>query len=212
MTPPGLRFGLSTHVFHGDRLTHRHFERARAHGFDLVEVFATRTHFDYHSARASIEMRRWLDDLGMSAWSVHAPICEGFTAGVWGRAYSNAAADGGARSEAVKRASLTIVEPVTSGDWTSGVRVYVDADQDASNGYSASSDTLIRQFSNLRNLTISSAPARLAFDGRGRNVSLAGTAAARVPVSSTIPLCIAPSRRDVQVNQAGYVSKSDASC
>lgn len=117
-----------------------------------------------------------------------------------------------ARSEAVKRASLTIVEPVTSGDWTSGVRVYVDADQDASNGYSASSDTLIRQFSNLRNLTISSAPARLAFDGRGRNVSLAGTAAARVPVSSTIPLCIAPSRRDVQVNQAGYVSKSDASC
>lgn len=113
--PPGLRFGLSTHVFHGDRLTHRHFERARAHGFDLVEVFATRTHFDYHDARASSEMRRWLDDLGMSAWSVHAPICEGFTDGVWGRAYSNAAADGGARSEAVNETRRAIDAARTLG-------------------------------------------------------------------------------------------------
>jgi sugar phosphate isomerase/epimerase len=102
MTPPrGMRFGLSTHVFHGDRLAPRHFEQARAHDFDLVEVFATRTHFDYHDGRAAAEIRRWLDDLGMAAWSVHAPICEGFTAGVWGRAYSNAATDGATRSEAV---------------------------------------------------------------------------------------------------------------
>ncbi len=31
-------------------------------------------------------MRGWLDELRLRAWSVHAPICEGFRDGVWGRA------------------------------------------------------------------------------------------------------------------------------
>ena len=43
-----MRFGLSTHLFHGERLSRQHFEAMRASGFDLVEVFATRTHIDYH--------------------------------------------------------------------------------------------------------------------------------------------------------------------
>ena len=42
MTPP-LPFGISTHLYHGERLVRRHFERIAAHGFDLVEIFATRT-------------------------------------------------------------------------------------------------------------------------------------------------------------------------
>lgn len=118
-----------------------------------------------------------------------------------------------ARSEAVKRSTLTVVEPVSGDDWTSGIRVYVDADLDPTNSYVASADTLIRQFANFRNLTAGGTqPARLAFDSRGQNVVLAATAAARLPAASTVALCIAPSRRDIQVNRAGYVSYANASC
>lgn len=96
-----MRFGLSTHLFHGDRLERRHLETIKESGFDLIEVFATRTHFDYHDAGRITEVRAWLEDLGMSAWSVHAPICDGFTNGVWGRAYSNASSNGSLRDEAI---------------------------------------------------------------------------------------------------------------
>ena len=77
----GMRFGLSTHLFHGERLSRQHFEAMRANGFDLVEVFATRTHIDYHDTRHVDQVRGWLDDLGLTANSVHGPICESFTHG-----------------------------------------------------------------------------------------------------------------------------------
>ena len=103
------RFGLSTHVFHGERLTAEHFERIATHGFPLVEVFATRSHFDYHASQAVAEVRRWIETCGLAPWSVHAPICESFVGGVWGRAYSNATPDAAARAEAINetRAAIT---------------------------------------------------------------------------------------------------------
>lgn len=100
MTTP-LQFGISTHLFHGDRLERGHLELVSAHGFRMVEVFATHTHVDYRSPVAVGTVRGWLDDLGMSAWSVHAPICDGFRGGVWGRAYSNASTDARMRDEAI---------------------------------------------------------------------------------------------------------------
>src|SRR5262245_50906809 len=106
MTP--LEFGISTHLFHGERLTRRHFERIRAHGFNLVEIFATQTHFNYHDDGAVAELRRWLEDLGLSAWSLHAPICDGFIGGVWGRAYSNATTRTADRAEAVSETTRSI--------------------------------------------------------------------------------------------------------
>jgi sugar phosphate isomerase/epimerase len=101
MTTNPSRFGLSTHVFHGERLTERHLARMASLGFSLLEVFATRSHFDYHDPRAVAELRRWIDACGLTAWSVHAPICESFVGGVWGRAYSNATSDAAGRKEAV---------------------------------------------------------------------------------------------------------------
>jgi sugar phosphate isomerase/epimerase len=101
MTTTLSRFGLSTHLFHGERLTERHVARMASHGFQLVEVFATRSHFDYHDPRAVAEVRRWIEACGLSAWTVHAPICESFAGGVWGRAYSNATIDAAGRKEAV---------------------------------------------------------------------------------------------------------------
>src|SRR6188768_1384801 len=103
-----MRFGVSTHLVHPDRLTRAHFEAIAAHGFDLVEIFATRTHFDYHDPATVSELRRWLDALHLEAGSLHAPICDGFAHGAWGRAYSNASPDAGQRMEAVHEAEVAI--------------------------------------------------------------------------------------------------------
>jgi sugar phosphate isomerase/epimerase len=96
-----MRFGLSTHLFHGERLTRAHLERVAASGFDLIEVFATRTHFDYHDPRRVDELAGWVADLGLEIGSIHAPICDSFVGGVWGRAYSNASPNAADRNGAI---------------------------------------------------------------------------------------------------------------
>ena len=45
-----MRFGISTHLYHDQRLSRDHLAQIAAHGFEAVEVFATRSHFDYHDA------------------------------------------------------------------------------------------------------------------------------------------------------------------
>jgi sugar phosphate isomerase/epimerase len=96
-----MDFGLSTHLFHGERLSRGHIETIAAQGFGSVEVFATRTHFDYHDRRRIDELGTWLADAGLRAGSMHAPICAGFTGGEWGRPFSNAAGDAARRREAI---------------------------------------------------------------------------------------------------------------
>jgi len=108
MAVDSMRFGLSTHLVHGERLERRHLERIAARRFELIEIFATRTHFDYHDLRHAAAVRRWMDDLRLTAWSMHAPICDGFTGGVWGRAYSNAASDSSRRQQAVTETQQSI--------------------------------------------------------------------------------------------------------
>jgi sugar phosphate isomerase/epimerase len=96
-----MPFGLSTHLFHNVALERAHFERFLAHGFDRVEIFATRTHFDYGDAKRVSEVRGWIDSLKVDAWSMHAPITTGFVNGAWGRAYSTASPDASVREEAI---------------------------------------------------------------------------------------------------------------
>jgi sugar phosphate isomerase/epimerase len=96
-----MQFGLSTHIFHGERLTRDHLRMIADHGFGAVELFATRTHFDYTDAGHVDAVRSWLDELGLSASSLHAPICASFIGGQWGRAFSNAATDPARREEAL---------------------------------------------------------------------------------------------------------------
>jgi sugar phosphate isomerase/epimerase len=102
------RFGISTHLFHGERLARAHLEAIAAHDFQVVEIFATRTHVDYHDPRATADIGTWLADLGLSAASMHAPICDGFTGGVWGRAYSNASPHAATRAEAIAETMAAI--------------------------------------------------------------------------------------------------------
>jgi len=103
-----MRFGVSTHLVHPDRLKRAHFEAIAAHGFDLVEVFATRTHFDYHNASAVADLQQWLAEAGLELRSIHAPTAASFTGGRWGGAMSIASADADARARAVGEAERAL--------------------------------------------------------------------------------------------------------
>ena len=95
------QFGISTHLYHGQRLCRDHLLEIAAHGFDCVEVYATRTHFDYHNPSAVADLQGWLADAGLELRSVHAPTAEAFTGGRWSGSLSLASTDPGARAHAV---------------------------------------------------------------------------------------------------------------
>ena len=67
-------FGISTHLYVADRLDRDHLVEIAAHGFEAVEVFAVRDHFDYRDRRAAIALAEWLDDTRLLLHSMHAPI------------------------------------------------------------------------------------------------------------------------------------------
>ncbi len=96
-----MQFGVSTHLYHDARLDRDHLVEIAAHGFSAVEIFATRTHIDYHDAQVLTDLSEHLHDTGLRAHSVHAPITESLREGVWGPAYSLATTDDPARRRAV---------------------------------------------------------------------------------------------------------------
>ena len=95
-------FGVSTHLFHHERLTRDHFSAIAAHGFEMVEVFATRTHFDYHNPAAVADLQQWLAGAGVTLRSVHAPTAASFVGGVWGGSMSIASVEPELRERAVR--------------------------------------------------------------------------------------------------------------
>ncbi len=103
-----LRFGVSTHLYHDLQLDRDHLVEIAAHGFDRVELFATRTHFDYHDAAAIGTLAEWLDDTQLTLNSVHAPICASFINGQWGEPFSTAVADDQKRRQALAEAEAAV--------------------------------------------------------------------------------------------------------
>jgi sugar phosphate isomerase/epimerase len=95
------RFGVSTHLFHELRLTREHLVHIAAHGFETVELFATRAHFDYHDDAAALQLAEWLSDTRLELHSVHAPIVEAIRDGKWVGAFSTASGDEARRKAAV---------------------------------------------------------------------------------------------------------------
>ena len=65
-------------LFRSDR---EHLVDIAAHGFDAVEVFAVRDHFDYRDRRAAIALAEWLDDTRLRLHSMHAPIAARYVNG-----------------------------------------------------------------------------------------------------------------------------------
>ena len=96
-----MRFGISTHLFHNEKLTEAHLAAVKRHGFDRVEFFATKSHVDYTSDKDTQAIADWLRNNGLAAHSVHAPITNALKNGEWGEVWSNAAADSARRQLAV---------------------------------------------------------------------------------------------------------------
>jgi sugar phosphate isomerase/epimerase len=90
-----------------------------AHGFRSIELYATRTHFDYHDPGAIAALDEWLKDSGMQLHSVHAPISESLVgtrrglhngAGPASRStpLTNASLDEPTRARAVQEAAVAL--------------------------------------------------------------------------------------------------------
>ena len=104
-----MRFGISTHLFHDQRLSRDHLAQIAGHGFECVEVFATRSHFDYHDPAAVTQLGEWLKDTGLALHGIHAPIVESMRArDQWGAVISNAVGDAAQRQSAVREAEMAL--------------------------------------------------------------------------------------------------------
>lgn len=101
-------FGVSTYLYHDRLLRREHVLEIRSHGFEAVELFATRTHFDYGNPASVADLQQWLAEAELELHAVHAPIAETFVRGRWGPALSLASADGEARARAVAEARSAI--------------------------------------------------------------------------------------------------------
>jgi sugar phosphate isomerase/epimerase len=102
------KFGVSTHLYHGQRLGRDHLMEIAAYGFEAVELFATRTHFDYHNPAATADLQEWLADAGLELHGIHAPVSESFVGGRWGPALSLASVDRDRRAQAVGEAERAL--------------------------------------------------------------------------------------------------------
>ncbi len=101
-------FGISTHLFHAERLGAAHLDAIAAQGFGAVEVFATRSHFEYHDVRHARALAGWCRDAGLRLHSVHAPIAEFLRGTTWGPAISTGAAQAVARDRAIDECRLAL--------------------------------------------------------------------------------------------------------
>jgi sugar phosphate isomerase/epimerase len=110
-----MRFGVSTHLYHDRRLERDHLVEIAACGFEAIELFATRSHFDYHDQGTIDRLKHWLEETGLTLNSVHAPITERFGSGdQWAPTYSNAATDRSVREAAVREtdAALRVADSI----------------------------------------------------------------------------------------------------
>jgi sugar phosphate isomerase/epimerase len=104
-----MRFGISTHLYHDQKLDLDHLTQIAGFGFEGIELFATRSHFDFHDAAAIDRLADWLSQTGLTLLSVHAPITERFGAGdQWSPTFSNATADSAKRQAAVHETAAAL--------------------------------------------------------------------------------------------------------
>jgi sugar phosphate isomerase/epimerase len=103
-----MRFGISTHLYHDRRLEHGHLAEIAGYGFETIELFATRSHFDYRSDAAVADLGRWLGDTGLRLNSVHAPITDVFGGPGPRTTYSNAVTASDRREAAVRETEAAL--------------------------------------------------------------------------------------------------------
>ena len=89
-------------------MNREHLAEVAGHGFEAIEVFATRAHFDYHDAQVVDALGAWLPELGLELHSMHAPVVEAIRGGRWVGSFSLAAADDTRRRAAVAEVGATL--------------------------------------------------------------------------------------------------------
>ena len=67
------RFGVSTHLFHNERLSREHLSEIAAYGFETVELAAIRTHLDFHNPAAVLDLLQWLAETRLDLHGLHVP-------------------------------------------------------------------------------------------------------------------------------------------
>jgi sugar phosphate isomerase/epimerase len=102
------RFGLSTHLYHGRRLCREHLLEIASHGFEVVDVFATRSHFDYHNPSAVADLQQWLAEAGLELHGIHAPLGARYDGGRWSDPLSIASTDPDRRARALGEAERAL--------------------------------------------------------------------------------------------------------
>lgn len=102
-----MRFGISTHLFHDQRLSRDHLALVASYGFEAVEVFGTRAHFDYRDPAAIAQLQSWLKETGLVLHGVHAPIMDRY-GDEKSVSYSTADPDNAARQTAVREAAAAL--------------------------------------------------------------------------------------------------------
>ncbi|MEW5976587.1 MAG: sugar phosphate isomerase/epimerase family protein [Acidobacteriota bacterium] len=73
--------GISTSLFEQQHLTVDQLQAATARGFERVEIFALKPHFDYQNRQATRTIASWLNDQGPLLHSLHTPFCLDYQAG-----------------------------------------------------------------------------------------------------------------------------------
>lgn len=103
-----MHFGISTHLYHDQRLSREHLAQVASYGFEAIELFATKTHFDYHDPAAIAQLGQWLKETDLTLHSIHAPIADSLSGGQWGTMFSTAFSDNARRQIAVKEAEAAL--------------------------------------------------------------------------------------------------------
>lgn len=103
-----VRFGISTHLYHRERLRRDHLAEIAGHGFDAIELFALKGHFDYPDPHAIAALNGWLAETGLALHSIHAPIFDALTPGEPRRMFSNASRNEQTRARALEEIELAL--------------------------------------------------------------------------------------------------------
>ncbi|HMD36072.1 MAG TPA: hypothetical protein VKH42_13940 [Vicinamibacterales bacterium] len=67
------RFGVSTRLYEGKRLGRDHLLEVAAHGFDIVEIPAVRTHLDFANPAVVANLQQWLAEARIDLHGLHVP-------------------------------------------------------------------------------------------------------------------------------------------
>jgi sugar phosphate isomerase/epimerase len=108
-----MEFGISTQIYRGQAVTVDLLESIRKAGYQRIEIFANRPHFDFHNRGLLRSVGRWFTENELPAPSMHLPFIEnvGPSEKLWISVLEPERRDRAAAMDQIKRA-LELVEHV----------------------------------------------------------------------------------------------------